>query len=58
MLDMPPISHLDMGASNMPLIPRDPDHDIDAELRRMIAREEARYLTDAAPVWASDDPDA
>ena len=47
-----------MGTSIMPLIPRDPDHDIDAELRRMIAREEARYLTDAAPVWASDDPDA
>ena len=42
----------------MPLIPRDPDHDIDLELRRMIAREEARYLADAAPAWASDDPDA
>ena len=53
-----PKKGLIMGTSNMPLIPRDPDHDIDAELRRMIARETARYLTDRAPVWASDDPDA
>lgn len=43
----------------MPLLPRDPDHDIDAELRRLLDRETNRMLVDAAPAWdADDDPEA
>ena len=43
----------------MRLIPRDPEHDIDAELRAMIAREYGRYVLDAAPMAGDgDDPEA
>ena len=39
----------------MPLLPRDPEHDIDAELRRLLDIETRRYLVDAAPAWDTDD---
>lgn len=42
----------------MPFLPRDPEHDIDAELRRLLAIETGRYLIDAAPAWTCDDPEA
>lgn len=41
----------------MRLIPRDPEHDLDTELRALIRTEQAR-LIDAAPVAGDwDDPE-
>lgn len=36
-------------------LPRDPEHDIDSELRQMLTREETRYLLERVP--AADDSD-